>query len=47
MPELTANKNNLFTTKLVDLIVPEGDLNYLSIVIDLGKTDLYQVINGE
>ena len=49
--KLSALQNNVFTTKIYDIIVPEIDLTtnspiaYIFMVMDIEETDLAEVLN--
>ena len=40
-------KNNIFTTRLLDIIVPDGELKQVFLVMSLGNMDLKRFMDGE
>ena len=40
-------ENNIFTTKLYDIIVPEGELNTVFLVMSLGTMDMKEFMDSE
>ena len=40
-------KNNIFTTRLYDIIVPDGELKQVFLVMSLGNMDLKRFMDGE
>ena len=44
LKQLTELKNNIFTTKLYDIILPNEDSEHLFLVMDYSKTDLRKLM---
>lgn len=46
MAKLTERKSNIYTTKLLDIMMPEGELDHIFLVMNLGAMDLQTFITG-
>jgi mitogen-activated protein kinase 1/3 len=41
MSRLSSKSSNIFTSKLIDIMLPEGDLTHIFLVMTLGLQDLH------
>ena len=46
MSKLTKMESNIFTTKLIDIMLPEGELDHVFLIMSLGEADLKEFIYG-